>query len=50
MPDGMSFVMPEDSFRSLTQQADLALADGDEERCIALIERIYEMLDGALAI
>jgi len=33
----------------LARQADLALANGDEDRCIELIGRIYELLDGELA-
>jgi hypothetical protein len=49
MPDGMNFETPEKMFRRLIQEADRALADGDEARCIGLIERIYEFLDGELA-
>lgn len=50
MPDGMNFVLPEDSFSRLKQQADAALANGDEERCIELIEQIYKMLDAELSM
>lgn len=50
MPDGMNFLMPADAFRRLLEQADLALANGDEEQCTKLINRIYEMLDDELTI
>lgn len=49
MPDGMNFAVPDDTFGSLAQQADLALAYGDEERCIELIAQIYELFDCELA-
>lgn len=49
MPDGMNFETPERMVRRLTQEADLAFAIDDAERCIELIERIYQLFDGELA-
>ena len=51
MPDGLNFNMPRPRFayQALAREADIALAEGDEDRCIELIERLYELLDGELA-
>ncbi len=50
MPDRTSFDASRQhySYRALARQADIAQAEGDEERCIELIQRLYKMLEDKL--